>query len=311
MLSLGTLLFALLEDWSALESLYFCVNVATTVGLGDYVPATAWGRAICVLYALSVLGVAASVLSSIGDHMSHFNLKSFKKSITPSHKSSVVAGDGSAKEGPPNPSTQGSAVMQAVVPPGGVAIVRGAGAIDVAAAHSHGADVRWTMVAASAMSRIQSRRGDTLRSLVPRAACAFVAFAVLVAAGGAIFTTMEREPEQVREAEFATWSDMVGELQSLDAVISEQKDMLGGMLSMANPNAAARAAAVRASAATPGAAGDVVSGVDVEGSAASASSGGEEAADAPAEFWNWQGAAFFALTVVTCVHCTCRCSLRC
>ena len=40
-LALGTIIYSVNEDWSVVESFYFCVMTLTTIGYGDYTP-TDW-----------------------------------------------------------------------------------------------------------------------------------------------------------------------------------------------------------------------------------------------------------------------------
>ena len=54
-IALGTIIYATQEDWSVIESLYFCVMTLTTIGYGDYSPTTEAMQLYTVFY--SVLGI--------------------------------------------------------------------------------------------------------------------------------------------------------------------------------------------------------------------------------------------------------------
>lgn len=54
-LSLGTLIFSRLEGWTLLNSFYFVTMTATTVGYGDFVPATHAGKVLTIIYSLSIV----------------------------------------------------------------------------------------------------------------------------------------------------------------------------------------------------------------------------------------------------------------
>lgn len=54
-IALGTIIYSINEDWSVVESLYFCVMTLTTIGYGDFSPTTESMQLYTVFY--SVLGV--------------------------------------------------------------------------------------------------------------------------------------------------------------------------------------------------------------------------------------------------------------
>jgi len=54
-IALGTIIYSVQEDWSVIESLYFCVMTLTTIGYGDFSPSTEAMQLYTVFY--SVLGV--------------------------------------------------------------------------------------------------------------------------------------------------------------------------------------------------------------------------------------------------------------
>jgi len=60
----GALCFVLLEGWSLVEALWFGYATLTTMGFGDYAPATAAGQAFAFLYIVGGLGMAALVVSA-------------------------------------------------------------------------------------------------------------------------------------------------------------------------------------------------------------------------------------------------------
>ena len=62
-LALGTLVYRVAEDWSWIDSFYFCVITLTTIGYGDFAPTTDFTKLFTVLYALLGVGVFATFVT--------------------------------------------------------------------------------------------------------------------------------------------------------------------------------------------------------------------------------------------------------
>ena len=61
----GTLFYWRFEDWTLIESLYFCVVTLTTVGYGDLSPTTAGTQIFTIVYILTGFGVLVALLTSV------------------------------------------------------------------------------------------------------------------------------------------------------------------------------------------------------------------------------------------------------
>jgi voltage-gated potassium channel len=61
----GTVFYALVEDWTLLDALYFSVVTLTTVGLGDYAPETDIGKAFTIFYVLAGVAVILAFANSV------------------------------------------------------------------------------------------------------------------------------------------------------------------------------------------------------------------------------------------------------
>ena len=58
----GTVVYRVIEDWSLVDSLYFSVVAATTVGFGDLTPTTDGSKLFTVVYTLVSVGVITTYL---------------------------------------------------------------------------------------------------------------------------------------------------------------------------------------------------------------------------------------------------------
>ena len=66
----GTVFYSLVEEWSALDSLYFSVVTLATVGYGDYTPDTALGKFVTIFFIFAGIGIFATFIGTVADRMS-------------------------------------------------------------------------------------------------------------------------------------------------------------------------------------------------------------------------------------------------
>ncbi len=64
-LALGTAIYPIVEGWSVLDSLYFCVITLTTVGFGDLAPETTAGKIFTILYVFMGLGFIMAFVTTL------------------------------------------------------------------------------------------------------------------------------------------------------------------------------------------------------------------------------------------------------
>jgi voltage-gated potassium channel Kch len=56
-LMIGTIIYHFVEGWNWLDSLYFSVITLTTVGYGDFSPATDFGKVFTIIFVLTGIGI--------------------------------------------------------------------------------------------------------------------------------------------------------------------------------------------------------------------------------------------------------------
>lgn len=67
-LSIGTVAFHFLEEWSWVDALYFSVITLTTIGFGDFAPLTDAGKIFTIIYIFIGIGVILSFINTVYDH---------------------------------------------------------------------------------------------------------------------------------------------------------------------------------------------------------------------------------------------------
>ena len=69
MMITGTVFYTIVEGWNVLDSLYFAVIAASTVGFGDFAPQTSAGKVFTIVYVLVSVGLLVLMLSRIASGM--------------------------------------------------------------------------------------------------------------------------------------------------------------------------------------------------------------------------------------------------
>jgi voltage-gated potassium channel len=72
---IGTIFYVIVEGWSLLDSLYFAVIAASTVGFGDFTPQTDLGKGFTIIYVLTGVGLLVMILGRIATGMVEHRLE--------------------------------------------------------------------------------------------------------------------------------------------------------------------------------------------------------------------------------------------
>ncbi len=74
-LGLGTVVYRYLEGWNWIDALYFSVITLTTVGYGDFSPATDAGKLFTIFYILIGIGIILSFVDTVYNHYKDLKTK--------------------------------------------------------------------------------------------------------------------------------------------------------------------------------------------------------------------------------------------
>ncbi|KAG7663059.1 TOK1 [[Candida] subhashii] len=66
---LGALVFSTSENWTYFEGVYFCFMTLLTIGYGDFVPETSFGRMVFVCWAIGAVPLMTILVSDFGDEL--------------------------------------------------------------------------------------------------------------------------------------------------------------------------------------------------------------------------------------------------
>ena len=65
LVAIGTVFYRWVEDWGWIDSFYFTVMTLTTVGYGDFVPATNAGKLFTTVFIFAGLGIVLTFVQTI------------------------------------------------------------------------------------------------------------------------------------------------------------------------------------------------------------------------------------------------------
>ncbi|MGK2877533.1 MAG: potassium channel family protein [Solirubrobacterales bacterium] len=82
----GVIFYCLIEKWTFVDSLYFCVTTLTTVGFGNPAPSTDLGKLFTVFFVLSGVGMFLAVVNAVGKAAVKTQLESPRFSKRPTSK---------------------------------------------------------------------------------------------------------------------------------------------------------------------------------------------------------------------------------
>jgi hypothetical protein len=94
----GTLFYWRFEDWTLIESLYFCVVALTTVGFGDLSPTHAGTQIFTIVYILTGFGVLVALLTSVAEK--YLNQKAEGRPARPRLRGRRSAGQPAEEDAP-------------------------------------------------------------------------------------------------------------------------------------------------------------------------------------------------------------------
>ncbi|MFN0728063.1 potassium channel family protein [Polaribacter gochangensis] len=75
----GSVIYHYLEGWSWIDSIYFSVITLTTIGFGDFAPATPEGKLFTIFYIVIGIGIILSFINTVYNHYDETKKKNKKQ----------------------------------------------------------------------------------------------------------------------------------------------------------------------------------------------------------------------------------------
>lgn len=69
LVGVGTVFYRFVEDLAWLDSVYLSVISLTTVGYGDFSPATSTGKVFTMFYVVAGIGIFVALATAVGSHL--------------------------------------------------------------------------------------------------------------------------------------------------------------------------------------------------------------------------------------------------
>lgn len=109
LLLVGVVFYCIVEGWTFVDSLYFCVTTLTTVGFGNPAPSTDLGKLFTVFFVLAGVGMFLAVINGLGkaavqNARPRFTRKPIAQDADPMQSAADQAGAGEGSFDPSDPS---------------------------------------------------------------------------------------------------------------------------------------------------------------------------------------------------------------
>ena len=75
----GTAFYTLVEKWSIIDSMYFCVMTISTIGFGDFAPTTTLSKLFTIVMALSGIGVFVAIVTKLAQALTRGKIDKLEK----------------------------------------------------------------------------------------------------------------------------------------------------------------------------------------------------------------------------------------
>jgi hypothetical protein len=74
-IAVGSVFYHFVENWTWIDSVYFCVVTLTTIGFGDFAPKTDFGKIFTIFYIFIGIGMILTFINTLYAHYSKIKIK--------------------------------------------------------------------------------------------------------------------------------------------------------------------------------------------------------------------------------------------
>ena len=75
----GTAFYTIVEKWSIIDSMYFCVMTISTIGYGDFAPTTTLSKLFTIVMALSGIGIFVLIVTKLAQTLTQNKIDKLEK----------------------------------------------------------------------------------------------------------------------------------------------------------------------------------------------------------------------------------------
>lgn len=79
LLGSGTMFYSLVENWSVIDSIYFCIMTISTIGYGDFAPTRDVSKIFTIFMALGGIGIFVALATKVAQGLTRRRIKRKKK----------------------------------------------------------------------------------------------------------------------------------------------------------------------------------------------------------------------------------------